>query len=296
MDYRPEYAIIQPRAEDQGFPKGGSVGFKIGSIVVHWYGLLIVIGTLLGAYVATREARRRGEDPEHVWNALIGCIILGLLGGRLYHILSSPATGSSGFRSYDADPLGIFRVWDGGLGFYGAFAGGVFGMWIYTRRHRLNLWRWLDIGAPGLALAQVIGRWANLINQELYGPPTRLPWGISIGADHRIPRYSDLTRYPVETTRFHPAFLYESLWNLGIFILLTWGARRWEHRLRDGDVFLAYAALYALGRLWIEQFFRSDAWTLGNGLAVAALISALLALAAEMVFMLRRRADALAKD
>ena len=266
-----------------------TIAFEIGPIVVHWYGLLLVVGTLVGGVVATMEAKRRGEDPEHVWNGLIWCIILGFLGARLYHILSSPATGTRGFRSYVEDPLTIFQVWDGGLSIYGALAGGVVGVLIYTWRHRLSAWRWLDIGAPGLVLAQAIGRWANFINQELYGPPTRLPWGLYIGADHRIPRYADLNRYPTDTTRFHPTFLYESLWNLGLFALLMWGSRRWARRLRDGDLFLAYLLLYGVGRLWIEGFFRPDAWALENGLAVGALISLALALIAGLALLVRHR-------
>ncbi|UCC64970.1 MAG: prolipoprotein diacylglyceryl transferase [Anaerolineae bacterium] len=266
---------------------GSGIAFEIGPIVVHWYGLLVVVGALLGGYVATREARRRAEDPEHVWNALIWCLFLGLLGARLYHVFSSPATGTAGFRAYVEDPIAVFRVWDGGLGIYGAVAGGVIGLLIYARRHRLSAWRWLDIGAPGLVLAQALGRWANLINQELYGPPTRLPWGLYIGADHRLPRYADLTLYPTDTTRFHPTFLYESLWNLGLFLLLMWGGRRWAHRLRDGDLFLAYLVLYALGRLWIEQFFRPDAWTVGDGLPIATLLSLALALLAALTILLR---------
>ncbi len=265
------------------------IAFEIGPIVIHWYGLLIVVGALLGGYLATREAKRRDEDPEHVWGGLIWCLLLGLLGARLYHIFSTPADGTGGFSFYREDQLGIFRVWDGGLGIFGAIAGGVVGVLIYARRQRLSVWRWLDIGAPGLVLAQAIGRWANLINQELYGPPTTLPWGLYIGADHRIPRYADLTVYPTDTTRFHPTFLYESLWNLGVFALLMWGGRRWADRLRDGDIFLAYLVLYGLGRLWIEQFFRPDAWVLGNGLAVAALVSLALAVIAGLMLLLRHR-------
>jgi phosphatidylglycerol:prolipoprotein diacylglycerol transferase len=265
------------------------IAFKIGPIAVHWYGLLIVTGALLGAYVATREAKRRGEDPEHVWNGLIGCLILGLVGARLYHIFSSPADGSGGFSYYVENPIAIIRVWDGGLGIYGAIVGGVVGLLIYARRNRLGAWRWLDIGAPGLVLAQAIGRWANFINQELYGPPTTLPWGLYISTEHRIPRYSDLSRYPTDTTRFHPTFLYESLWNLGVFALLTWGGRRWAHRLRDGDLFLAYLALYGIGRAWIEQFFRPDAWVVGDGLAAATLFSLGLALVAGLALLVRHR-------
>lgn len=264
------------------------IAFEVGPVVVHWYGLLIVAGALVGGFVATREAKRRGEAPEHVWDGLIWCIVLGLLGARLYHIFSSPADGTGGFRFYVENPIAMLRLWDGGLGLYGALVGGVAALLIYARRHRLNAWRWLDVGAPGLALAQAIGRWGNYVNQELYGPPTTLPWGLYIDATHRIPRYEDLTRYPTYTTRFHPTFFYESSWNLAVFVLLTWGGRRWAGRLRDGDVFLAYLVLYSAGRVWIEQFFRPDAWRLDNGLAVATLIAAALALVAGVALWARR--------
>ena len=265
------------------------IAFEVGPVDVHWYGLLVIVGTLVGGFVATREAKRRGEDTGRVWDVLIWCLVLGFLGARLYHIFSSPADGTGGFRHYVDNPITLLLVWDGGLGFYGALAGGVAAVLIYAWRHRLSARRWLDVGAPGLALAQTIGRWANYVNQELYGPPTSLPWGLHIGANHRIPRYEDLARYPTCTTRFHPTFFYESLWCLGVFILLVWGARRWAHRLRDGDVFLAYLALYAAGRVWIEQFFRPDAWRLDNGLAVGALIAALVGAAAWLGLWVRQR-------
>lgn len=265
------------------------IAFTLGPIDVHWYGLLIVTGIVVGGYVATREARRRGENPEHVWNGLVWCIILGFVGARLYHIFSSPADGSGGFGYYVENPIAMLLVWDGGLGLYGAVAGGVGGVLIYTWRNRLSRWRWLDIGAPGLVLAQAIGRWGNFINQELYGPPTTLPWGLYISAEHRLPCYSDLALYPTGTTRFHPTFLYESLWNLGVFALLMWGGRRWAGRLRDGDLFLAYLVLYGVGRAWIEQFFRPDAWAVGDGPATATLISLGIASAAGSGLWARHR-------
>lgn len=265
--------------------------FTLGPVSVHWYGLLVVVGLLLGGGVASLEARRRGESTGRVWDGLPWAIVLGFLGARLYHILSSPANGTGGFSYYAENPIAMFIVWDGGLGIYGAIAGGVLGVLIYAWRNQLNAWRWLDVGAPGLALAQAIGRWANYLNQELYGPPTRLPWGLYIGAKHRIPRYEDLARYPVQTTRFHPTFFYESLWCLGVFVLLTWCGRRWAGRLRDGDVFLAYLALYAAGRLWIEQFLRPDAWRLDSGLAVGTLIAAGVVLVTGATIWARHRVD-----
>jgi len=292
MDYKLEYAIIQSRVHISNIERGkvgSGIAFEIGPIIVHWYGLLIITGILVGGVVASVEAKRRGENPEHVWSGLVWGLILGFLGARLYHILSSPADGTGGFRSYLEDPIAIFQVWDGGLAIIGAILGGIVGLLLYARRHHLSAWRWLDIAAPAFVLAQALGRWANFINQELYGPPTTLPWGGFVREEHRIPLYSDLTLYPANATRFHPTFFYESLWSLGIFFFLMWAGRRWQHRLRDGDVFLAYLMLFGAGRLWIEQFFRPDAWVLDNGTAVGSLIALAMIVIAALLFLLRHR-------
>jgi phosphatidylglycerol:prolipoprotein diacylglycerol transferase len=262
---------------------------QLGPFVVRWYGLLIVSGALLGAYVATVEAKRRHEDPEHVWNLLIWCLIFGIIGSRLYHVLSSPPGASRGFHYYFVEQpftnLTLFGVavpfpsalliWEGGVGIFGALLGGILAVYLYTRRHQLFLWRWLDIAAPGMILAQSIGRWGNWINQELYGPPTTLPWGITItDANQRVAPYNDLTAYPLESTLFHPVFLYESLWSLLGFALLLWIGRKYADKLLDGDIFSLYLCYYPLGRIFIEML-RPDAWTL-YGIAAAQIVSLVL--------------------
>ncbi len=275
--------------------------FQFGPLAIRWYGLLIVVGALAAAYIATLEAKRRREDPEHVWNILIWCLILGIIGARLYHVLSSPAGSSRGFAYYFIEhpftTLNLFGaavpfptallIWQGGIGIFGAILGGVLGILIYTYRHKLNLWRWLDIVAPGMLLAQATGRWGNYFNQELYGPPTDLPWGILITeVNQRIPPYNDLTAFPLTTT-FHPLFLYESLWNLIGFALIMWVARKYYDKLLDGDVTSLYLIWYPLGRLLIESL-RPDAWTAG-GIPVAQLVSILLILTGIGLMVYRRR-------
>jgi phosphatidylglycerol:prolipoprotein diacylglycerol transferase len=265
--------------------------FQLGPLAIRWYGFLIVLGALAGAYIATIEARRKNEDPDHVWNLLIWCLIFGIIGARLYHILSSPAGASRGFNYYIIErPFTILTlfgipvpfptallIWQGGIGIFGALLGGVLAVLIYTRRHGLLFWRWLDIIAPGMLLAQAIGRWGNYFNQELYGPPTKLFWGIKItNVNQRIPPYDDLTTYPLETT-FHPVFLYESLWNLVGFGLLLWLGRKYADRLLDGDMTAFYLIWYSLGRLFIEML-RPDAWTLGT-IPVAQIVSVSLIIA-----------------
>jgi phosphatidylglycerol:prolipoprotein diacylglycerol transferase len=280
--------------------------FQAGPFVIRWYGLLIVTGALAAGYIATIEAKRRKEDPDHAWNILIWCLILGIIGARLYHVLSSPAGASRGFTYYlvehpftRLDFFGVavyfptaLLIWEGGLGIIGALLGGILAILIYTRRHQLNLWRWLDIVAPGMLLAQAIGRWGNYFNQELYGPPTNLPWGILItDANQRIPPYNDLTTYPLETTLFHPVFLYESLWNVIGFVLLIWLGRKYASKLLDGDILSGYLIWYSVGRLLLEML-RPDAWV-AFGIPVAQIISVVLILIGLGLIYYRRKNPAL---
>ena len=259
--------------------------WQVGPLMVHWYGFLMVCAVLSGVYIARIEAKRRHKNPDHVWNITMWCLILGLIGARLYHIFSSPAGASRGFTYYFIEhpfavltlfgiplvfPTALF-IWQGGIGIFGALLGGVGGIIIYTRRHHLNLWTWLDIAAPAMLLGQAIGRWGNFFNQELYGLPTRLPWGITItNVNQRLTPYNDLTKYPLDAL-FHPVFLYESLWNLLGFILLWWLTRKYQARLQAGDLFGLYLIWYSGGRLLLEML-RPDAWAIG-GVAVAQIVS-----------------------
>jgi phosphatidylglycerol:prolipoprotein diacylglycerol transferase len=267
------------------------VAFSIGPFTVYWYGILVVAGVLGGTYASIIQARRRGQDPEHVWNALLICLILGILGARIYHVFSTSRGGAIGWPYYRQHPEDIFKIWKGGLGLIGAIAGGALGMVLYARFAHLPVLTWLDIGAYGLLLAQAIGRWGNYINQELYGPPTSLPWGIPIAAPFRIAPFNDLANYPL-STRFHPVFLYESLWCLAGFVLLWWLSARYQDRLLPGDPFLLYLAWYPVGRFLVE-FLRPDAWMLDLGklgsIAVAQIFSALTAMVAIFLLGTRRR-------
>jgi len=251
---------------------------KLGPFQVHWYGLLIVLGAVLAAWLATWEAKRRGEDPEHVWNLLTWCLILGIIGARLYHVFSTPTGNFAGWAYYRENPIDIIKFWDGGfrgLGIYGAVAGGVVAVILYAWRNKLVLLRWLDIPTPGLLVAQAIGRLGNRVNQELYGPPTDQPWAFYI--DPRFPcqepagspnacGLSDrLTPEAAEwysTHGFHPTFFYELLWNLAGFAILWFGGRALAKKLRDGDIFFSYMIWYGIGRFWVEAF-RPDAWRMG---------------------------------
>lgn len=258
--------------------------FNGGTFPIYWYGILIVSGALVGSYVATLEAKRRGIDSDHVWNALLLCLIFGVIGARLYHVISSPTGTNIGFAYYAQNPMEILNFRQGGLGIYGAVVGGLLAIYIYVRRAKLNFWTMVDIAVPGLLLGQAIGRWGNFFNQELYGFPTTLPWGIPIDAAHRLPLFADLTKYPVDTTRFHPTFLYESLWDLGAAILALYIARRWS-KAKPGDLLLLWGILYGLGR-FLAEFQRPDAWLI-SGIPTAQLIGLTLIVTCGVALMYR---------
>ena len=252
---------------------------QLGPLTVHWYGILIVTGAVIAAYLCTIEAKRRGEDPDHVWNLLTLALIFGIIGARLYHVFSTPAGNFVGWSYYREHPIDIIAFWNGGfrgLGIYGAVAGGVLAFAVYCAYKRLNFPRWLDIATPGILLAQAIGRMGNFINQELYGPATNLPWAFRINPTFPcqepagspmacgIPdRLNDAARQWYATNGFHPTFFYEALWNLLGFVIVWFGARKLVNWLRDGDVFCFYLIWYPVGRFWVEMF-RPDAWRMGT--------------------------------
>lgn len=255
------------------------IAVRIGPIAVHWYGILVVAGALAGAFLAAAEAKRRGWNPDHIWNGLFLTLIFGIIGARLYHVLTPSPSSGLDFGYFLRHPEYIIATWQGGLGIYGAIAGGVLGFYIYARLNRLDFWAWADVAIMGVPLGQAIGRWGNFVNQELYGRPTDLPWGIYIDPAHRYPGYEMYSR-------FHPTFLYESLWNLGVCIVLVYLARRWGERLLKGEILCAYLILYPVGRILME-FVRLDSLTAG-GAPIATWVSAGLIVASSAAILLRR--------
>lgn len=235
------------------------------------------------------DAPWRRWNPDHVWNALMWILILGLIGARLYHVLTpSPSMAAIGIYSpldYFRDPMLLLNFRGGGLGIFGGLAGGLLGMIIYTRRARIPLLAWADLAVVGLALGQAIGRWGNFFNQELYGRPTDLPWAVHIDPIYRLPDYAAFER-------FHPAFLYESLWSLITFLVLYRLARRHSERLLPGELMGLYLIAYAVGRSLLE-LTRLDSraipfFGLETGLAVATAVSIAIALAAAALLVGRR--------
>jgi phosphatidylglycerol:prolipoprotein diacylglycerol transferase len=250
----------------------------IGPFQIHWYGILIVGGAVLAAWLATKEAQRRGEDPDHVWNLLTWVLIFGIIGARLYHVFSTPNGDFANWAYYRQHPIEIIAFWNGGfrgLGIFGAVIGGVIAVTMYAWRQRLNLRRWLDILAPGLLLAQAIGRMGNRVNQELYGPPSSLPWAFHINPTYPcqepvgspmacgIPdRLTAAARDWYATHGFTPDFYYEATWNVIGFALLWFLGRRLSGWLRNGDIFFMYLIWYPVGRFFVEML-RPDAWRIG---------------------------------
>ncbi len=265
-------------------PPFGPVLLHVGKLSVHWYGVLIVTGIMLGAATASYLAERHHVNPDKIWDMLLIAVIFGIIGARLYHVFSSPAVGV-GWSYYKENPKAILYIWNGGLGIFGAIFGGVLGVLIYawiTHSRPLQL---MDFSAPGLAIGQAIGRWGNYMNRELYGPPTTLPWGLDIPPQNRIPPYTDLSRYPL-STRFHPTFLYESIAALLLYFLLLWLAIRHDDKLKEGDLLIAYLMGYAMIRFGTE-FLRPDAWMATQTLATAQVISLVLFAAGAIIMLIR---------
>lgn len=255
-------------------------GFQLGPLFVRFYGIILMSGAVAGALLARREAKRRGHDPEIVWDLFVYLLIGGIIGARLWHILTpSPSTGVTA-AWYFSHPLDALAVWKGGLGIPGAIIGGLIALYFYSRKTGINFAEWTDIGAPGLALGQAIGRWGNFFNQELYGAPTNLPWKLYIDPAHRLPGYLDQAYY-------HPLFLYESLWNLMNMFLLLWISRRFASSLKTGDLFLTYLIVYPVGRFLLD-FLRLDA-SLVAGININQTIMGVVAVCAAAALVWRHR-------
>jgi phosphatidylglycerol---prolipoprotein diacylglyceryl transferase len=258
-------------------------GFNIGPLFIHFYGIILMLGALAGAWLADREAKRRGLNSELVWDALIWVLIGGIIGARLWHIITPPPSMvEQGITTewYLRHPLDMLNTRMGGLGIPGAIIGGFIALYFFTRRRKTNFWIWADVAAPALALGQAIGRWGNFINQEVYGAPTNLPWAITIDPQHRLPEYQHIATY-------HPLFLYESLWNAANLVLLLWLGRKHQHRLKPGDLFIIYLVVYPLGRFLLE-FLRLDSAQIA-GINANQTVSLIVAIAAGVILFLRHR-------
>jgi prolipoprotein diacylglyceryl transferase len=238
----------------QGIPSPASGVWYLGPFPLRAYALAIIIGIVVAVWLGDLRWRKVGGAVGEISDIAVWAIPFGIIGGRIYHVITDPQL----YFSKGADPIAALRIWEGGLGIWGAISFGALGVWIAARRREIYLGPLADSLAPGIVLAQAIGRWGNYFNQELYGSPTELPWGLEIAIDKRPFGYDQF-----ET--FHPTFLYESIWCVVVAVVLISAERRYQ--LRNGRVFVLYFGLYAFGRLWIEQL-RIDPVNVAAGLRI----------------------------
>jgi prolipoprotein diacylglyceryl transferase len=247
-------------------PNDGIV--HIGPLPLHAYGLMLALGVLAALKIAERRWTARGHDPGEIAAIAVPVVIGGVIGARAYHL----------FTGYDwtkGGLVGTVQIWRGGLSIWGAVLGGLLVLVIVARRRRLDLLALMDTIGPAVVVAQAIGRFGNYFNQELFGRPTSLPWGLEIDAAHRPPGFS-------QYATFHPTFLYESLWCLLVFGAIVVAEHRF--RLRKGQAFAMYVSLYTLGRTWFEAL-RIDKATRVFGIRFNLLVSAVICIGAAAWFV-----------
>jgi prolipoprotein diacylglyceryl transferase len=243
----------------------------VGPLPLHAYGLMLALGILAAVGVTEWRWKRMGNDPRDIAQISLPVVVVGVIGARVYHLFT-------GYK-WSQGVGGAFEIWHGGLSIWGAVAAGAIAVWVIGRRRHLDVLRLLDAFAPGVALAQAIGRWGNYFNQELFGGPTKVPWALQIDLAHRPPGY---TQYAT----FQPTFLYESLWCLAIFGVLLWAEKRFS--FKRGQTFALYAALYTAGRTWFEAM-RIDPASRIFGIRFNLLLSAVLCVLGTVWFVVLGR-------
>ena len=233
------------------FQSPGPILFEVGPIAIRWYGLLIASAVLIGVSLSQYLAKRRGVEADLLADLAIWLVIGAIPCARIYYVLFQ-------WQEYVQRPEDIIAIWKGGIAIHGAIIGGTIATMIFARLNRISLWQLLDLVVPSLALGQAIGRWGNFFNSEAFGRPTDLPWKLFIPPSNRPLEY-------LNADYFHPTFLYESVWNILVFIVLislfVWGLKHKE-RYKVGTMTLTYFIIYSLGRFWIEGL-RIDSLMLG---------------------------------
>jgi prolipoprotein diacylglyceryl transferase len=276
-----------PAAVATALPSPTVAVWHLGPIPVRAYALCIVAGIVLGVWIAERRWRAKGGKDDFILDVAVWAVPLGVVGARLYHVITSPQA----YFGADGDLVRALYVWEGGLGIWGAIAGGALGAWIACRRANVKFLPLADAMAPGLLVAQALGRWGNWFNNELYGRATDVPWALTI---HRWDESAgravvDADGNAVVTGTFHPTFLYESLWCLLVAAVIVLADRRWS--LRHGQSFFLYVALYCLGRSYFEALRIDDANLIG-GLRVNQWVAGLIFVVALLAFVRSRRVNA----
>ena len=219
--------------------------WHLGPLPLRAYALCIILGVIAAVMIGERRLQARGGPKGAIMDIAVYAVPLGIVGARLYHVITSPEP----YFGEGGSPIDALKIWEGGLGIWGGIAGGALGTWLAARRMGIPLRVVADVVAPGVVVAQALGRFGNYFNQELFGKPTDLPWALEIDPDRASTIQGEAT--------YHPTFLYESLWCLGVFAALIWAERRF--RLGNGRVFALYGMLYVLGRIWIEALRIDEA-------------------------------------
>lgn len=242
------------------FTSPGPIMLRLGPVAIRWYGFLIASAVLIGVTLSQYLAKRRNVNPDLIGDLAIWLVIGAIPCARLYYVAFE-------WENYANDPASIFAIWRGGIAIHGAIIGGIIAALIFAKIQRVSFWQLADLVAPSLILGQAIGRWGNFFNSEAFGSPTDLPWKLYIPPENRPPEYANFEY-------FHPTFLYESLWNISVFILLMvlfFRGLKGKPPLKLGTIFLVYFAAYSAGRIWIEGL-RTDSLMFGP-LRVAQLVS-----------------------
>lgn len=238
------------------------VAFEIFGLSIRWYGILLSTGIMVGIFLAYMEAKRLGRNPELIIDLALWCVPAAIVGARIYYVLLE-------WDYYNGDIMRMINIREGGLAIHGALIAAVFTGYIFTKVKKISFWETADIVAPSIIIGQAIGRWGNFMNNEAHGGPTSLPWGIL-----------------VDGIRVHPTFLYESLWNFGVFLILILYRKK---KKVDGELFLLYGILYSMGRFWIEGL-RTDS-LMFFGMRAAQLISlAIIVVFSGILYYIRHNA------
>jgi len=244
-------------------------GFSLFGRHIAWYGLIMACAISIAVILCFVLARKRGLKSSDFVAPALWALPLAIIGARIMYVLFNPM----GITYSFVDAL---KIWEGGMSIWGGIVGGALGIALYCLIFKKNFLAYGDVIAPGLILAQSIGRWGNFINQEVYGAPTTLPWAIHIDPQYRLPSFSNYEM-------FHPLFLYESIWSLGNMAFLLWFGRKYRSRLHPGDLLLIYAIIYPVGRFLLE-FLRLDASYVGAINANQLLMAVIAILSAGLLF------------
>ncbi|MFC4322440.1 prolipoprotein diacylglyceryl transferase [Litchfieldia salsa] len=248
------------------------VFLELGPLAIHWYGLIIGLGAMLGLFIAVRESERRGLHKDTFVDLVLFAIPIAILSARAYYVIFK-------WDYYSQNPGQIFQIWEGGLAIHGGLIGAVITAIVFAKKKGVSFWKLADIGAPSIILGQAIGRWGNFMNQEAHGGPVTREFLENL----QLPEWIINQMY-IGGQYYHPTFLYESLWNLAGFALLLFLRRV---NLRRGELFLSYVIWYSVGRYYVESL-RTDSLMLTDMLRVAQVISIVLIMVAVGLIIYRR--------